>query len=261
MPEKNMNNNHKTQGGVSRVTTSIIILACGAIIAGSYIGYTQVKKYQFQQAEKEKASQALIAEQQKALQETQQQIRELREETQKSSLAAGEAERVVHEAQRKLEERDKQNTEADTSSIVAQWQGSIGLIHCFGGKFGAGQTSGSGVAFQFSDVPNPVVITNKHVLTDEWGYSMNNCLVSFYGNPKLYANNSNIVLASFEDFGTIELSDYDNYVKEISYFSSVRYCINSPSLGDKILILGYPVTASVGTLLTFHNSFNDYQTE
>jgi len=154
----------------------------------------------------------------------------------------------------------------DLPAIIKQWKPIVGLVRC---EFryaddGAvyGESFGSGIAIDTSDA-SISVITNKHIITDELGYSASSCHIFFPERDYLYKGQLEdlYTLSSGEDGAFIDINNTDRYIRDLTSVSP-NICEQRPSEGDKVLILGYPhigsrenITATRGIISGFEGNY------
>jgi S1-C subfamily serine protease len=125
------------------------------------------------------------------------------------------------------------------SGIVAQWNPYVVFIKC---KFDNGietiMQNGSGVL----DTSNLLIFTNKHVITSVTAFVPGSCNIELPGNGEVFsANTDDFTISSTKDLAYIQIKS-DDYIKTLTLQNF--NCKDSGSLGDDIIILGYPVIGS-----------------
>ncbi len=127
----------------------------------------------------------------------------------------------------------------DVSEIVDKWKPYSVYIVCEF-KYTNGTTylkqGGSGTDY------DGVVITNRHVITDENGYGPSSCSLKFTGSSHVFVvPNSEIRTATNgDDWGTITVSDKKSYIDN-KPLAGIYGCYGKkPTEGDEVVILGYP---------------------
>lgn len=144
-----------------------------------------------------------------------------------------------------LQKNIDQNKSVDLSSIISNWRPRVALIKCTW-RFSSGAVaSGSGSGVLFSGSGSGVqVITNGHVVAYQ-GYLPSQCTIKFPDDAIAHTVTSdNIKLASGGvDAAFITISNPSQYVRSLA-LATLGKCAARPSLGDSIVILGYP---SIGT--------------
>ncbi len=139
-----------------------------------------------------------------------------------------------------------QNNNANTSppnmlpSVIQRWSSSVALIAC---TFTDNSFDfGSGFLTHFSD-GSTVVITNKHVITDETtGYSATRCAVKIPGDENnIYTVNGSDTKISSRgyDWGVLPISNGDTYFTSVAE-KNLPICRTQAQTGDNVIVLGYP---------------------
>lgn len=236
-----------------------IIVATVVIFIAGYFGYQLYQNFQQQKVESEKRikeQQDLISEQQKALEQTKEEI---------SGLVANQ----------KILQQEK-NNKPELSSIVSKWRIKIAYIECefrssndFPGTNELwAKDSGSGMIFKFAN-GKTVILTNDHVLKygDDYG-GPTLCHATFPDSNKTYEfvntwnNNSPIMSDAYGyDHGVLIFYSPDDFIKGLVPNTST-YCTAKPSLGDEVVILGYPgigsqydITATKGIISGYDGDY------
>ena len=163
-----------------------------------------------------------------------------------------------------LEEKISQTKTYSLSSIISQWRPLIANVECQFKYSDTGRlyqkSSGSGIAIKFDNTPS-AILTNKHILTDSNGYGADSCSAKLLDSTEILAS-SDIRSSSKEyDLGYIYINNPSDYFKNLtSNFPSL--CSQKPSLGDEIVVLGYPsigskngLTATEGIVSGFDGNY------
>ena len=163
-----------------------------------------------------------------------------------------------------LEEKISQAKTYNLASIISQWRPLIANVECQFKYSDTGRlyqkSSGSGIAIKFGNTPS-AVLTNKHVLVDSNGYGADSCSTKLLDSTEILAS-SDIRSSSKEyDLGYIYINNPSDYFKNLtSNFPSL--CSQKPSLGDEIVVLGYPsigskngLTATEGIVSGFDGNY------
>ena len=145
---------------------------------------------------------------------------------------------------------DSMTPNADISEVVDKWKPYSVYIFCEF-KYTDGTTylkqSGSGTDY------DGIVITNRHVVTDEKGYGPSSCSLKFPGSSHVFVvSNSEIgVPTNGDDWGAITVSDKKSYIDN-KPLSGIYGCYGKkPTEGDDVLILGYPgIGSQTGVTVT-----------
>lgn len=210
----------------------VIFVILFFVLISGYFGIKYIK-------EKNAATQAQIMSQQQAL-----------------SDAQTKAEQDKIDLQSKIDNLNQQiaGSGLSTSDAVKEWQNRIARVQCF---WMADDTEGdgSGILAYFSDY-GLVVISNKHVITDSSGNPPDDCIVGIYGiGARVISNHNPFSYGTDEDWGLIQIDpiyqNYDSKASDDGVFDSVakspiNVCKIEPSIGDKIIVLGYPAIGTEG---------------
>ena len=169
--------------------------------------------------------------------------------------AAVESARVAKEesAQNKisaLEEKISQTKTYSLSSIISDWRPLIANVECQFRYSDTGRlyqkSSGSGIAIKFDNTPS-AILTNKHVLTDSNGYGADSCSAKLLDSNETLSSSDIRSSAKDYDLGYIYINNPSDYFKNLtSNFPAL--CSQKPSLGDEIVVLGYPSIGSKNNL-------------
>ncbi len=128
----------------------------------------------------------------------------------------------------------------DLPTIIKEWNSNVALIVCSytsTGDIGFG----SGFLTKFSD-GSVVVVTNKHVITDAYGYSADKCAVQIPGDGNNYytVSGSEFKVSSLGyDWGSIPITNGSAYLNN-SANKNLPACQQAADTGDNVVILGYP---------------------
>lgn len=101
------------------------------------------------------------------------------------------------------------------------------------------QASGSGLAMQYTD-GQISFITNKHVLSDGEDHAAT-CLSKLPDDDTVYTTTYDKTKWSTDgsDWGLLNITDADSHLKEL-VATNLNYCTTEASIGDSVVILGYP---------------------
>lgn len=165
--------------------------------------------------------------------------------------AATESARKAQEesAQNKISALEEKISKAKTyslSSIISQWRPLIANVECQFRYSDTGRlyqkSSGSGIAIKFGNTPS-AILTNKHVLTDSNGYGADSCSAKLLDSNEILTSSDTRSSTQGYDLGYIYINNPSDYFKNLtSNFPSL--CSQKPSLGDEIVVLGYPSIGS-----------------
>lgn len=165
-------------------------------------------------------------------------------------------------------------TPLDLSMLIKKWRPRIAYIECeWYSKKGEllSSASGSGVLIPRTITGDYVIITNKHVIHDINDYIPLLCYVDFPDSNDTYTLEADLNTMSFNqlssdpdfDYGNIIVNQLTAYRKTVAgTFNSSSYsaCKNKASVGDQVVILGYPsvgssmdITATEGIISGYEN--------
>jgi len=132
------------------------------------------------------------------------------------------------------------------SGIIEKWRPIVAYVECDFRDLNTNQlysqVRGSGVVVDFDT--QITVITNRHVIVDSNGFQPHTCRI------KLPNDNNTFIGQKFTggsiDIGLIDINNPNEYIRNLTSISNspLRYCKQKPSLGDDVLILGYPSIGS-----------------
>ena len=159
-----------------------------------------------------------------------------------------------------LKNQDSPGTDGGYSTIAAEWSKRVAQVVCsWNYQNGTSQTlTGSALLVNMQGL-GVAAVTNKHVISDNNGYSPNGCVVGIYkvgtrivgqqtgtDGPYAYASDG-------RDWGIIKLSAkyttfaYDNGIFDVSTSSHLKVCSEGDAgVGDKVIVLGYPTIGTNG---------------
>lgn len=263
-----------------------IIISVLIVGAGGYFGVRQYQSYQAQKIEKEKLAQ----ESERLKQEEAEQKEKEKQEMEKLKK---EVENLKNQKPQIIKEIPSQNSEnqgsqqssntpsqpsqsSDISSVIDKWKPLVVFIQCdFFNKDNsyAFSQAGSGTLFLFSDCVG--IQTNKHVISKELTLigglaTPDYCTVKFSGNNKVYyvyhhteSGVFNMQAANDESDGArLIIREPDSFIWNL-VSQQGYYCKRKPSLGENIVILGYPsigsktdITATEGIISGYDYSVN-----
>lgn len=125
------------------------------------------------------------------------------------------------------------------AEIIAEWSSNVALILCLDDPT-YGVSFASGFLTQFSD-GSIVVITNRHVFTNIYGYSYTSCSVQIPGENNDYdvSGNQFKVSSLGYDWGIIPIYNGSNYLNNTAR-KNLSICQQPAETGDDVIILGYP---------------------
>jgi len=149
-----------------------------------------------------------------------------------------------------LEEKISQTKTYSLSSIISNWRPLIANLECQFRYSDTGRlyqkSSGSGIAIKFDNTPS-AILTNKHVLVDGSGYGADSCSAKLLDSNETLSSSDIRSSAKAYDLGYIYINNPSDYFKNLtSNFPAL--CSQKPSLGDEIVVLGYPSIGSKNNL-------------
>jgi cell division protein FtsB len=278
----------KTQKGFIQIPILIaIIIAILIVGTGVYFGIKQYQNYQIQKTGKENPAQEEEIEQKR---KEKQEIEKLKEEienlkNQKSpiikEISSKNSENQKNQQSSNISSQPPQSV--DISSIIDKWKPLVVYIKCdFFNQDGtyAFSQAGSGTLFAFSDGIG--IQTNKHVISKQLPLTgglatPDYCSVKFLGNSRLYYVYHHTTSGVFNmqaaddgsDGGRLIIREPDNFIANLLVQYQGFYCKRKPSLGESVVILGYPsigsptdITATEGIISSYEysNAGNYYVT-
>jgi hypothetical protein len=136
------------------------------------------------------------------------------------------------------------STPLSLPDIIKQWRSRTVYIECTWTYSDTGatylQASGSGLAMEYSD-GQISFLTNKHVLDDGKGYGPSKCLSKLPDDDTVYTStlSDEYVSKDSSDWGYLNITNPDAHLKEL-VGTSFNYCTTKASIGESVVILGYP---------------------
>lgn len=191
----------------------------------SYFGIKQYQNYQAEKVEKEKI--AIEIQQQKDLE-----VEKLRQEIEalKNKEPQIIKQTIIKEAQL---------PKNDLPSIIKQWRSKIAYIEC---NFGSNIQSGSGIlaTFGYGSNAKVYVITNRHVITEDFIYRPDFCRIAIPDFSKIITVmiEDFIISSQGYDWAALRINNPDKYLDNLG--GDYQVCDDQLSLGESIVILGYP---------------------
>lgn len=149
------------------------------------------------------------------------------------------------------------------AEIVRQWYLRVALISCdymySGTKTIYARGSGSGTVFTNGSAA--YVLTNLHVLRDDEGYSPSVCRIGIPGDAtwsEVYYGDKAFGYYTGVDAASVHLVRATNLQKAVAAqrFSS---CSVKPSIGDPVVILGYPGIGAKGSVTATEGIIAGYE--
>jgi len=151
------------------------------------------------------------------------------------------------------------------SDMVKKWRPIVAYVECDFRDTNTNelyaQGSGSGVVIDFDG--QITIITNRHVIADENNFQPFICRVRLPNDNNTFIGQKFMGGGSL-DIGFIDINNPDEYVKNLTLISNspLRFCKQKPSVGESILILGYPsigsqtdITATEGIISGFDGNY------
>lgn len=222
-----------------------VAIGVAVIFVAGYFGFQLYQGFQKQILESEQRSkkqQDLLSKQQEELEQAKKEIDDIKNQKPQIIIKQSDSPAIT----------GTQNNPPSLSTIIAKWRPAVVYIECNFRYANTGNiistNAGSGMVISDGDELT-IVLTNKHIVSNEKGYVANECNIMFPDYDKVYKaintypNSDNQIRTSNKLDATILLINYpDSYVKKIS--SGVATCTQKASIGDEVVILGYPTIGS-----------------
>lgn len=249
---------------------SLILFVVILIMTVVFSSVSRYESYKNSTALKDEQIQSMLLNQQKELSELKEEIDILRFESDgkvgelERKLIAEEKLREAIETEREsqnivsqqqisnLEKKLSQtNSSIDLTTIIKNWQPLVAFISC---DFKLGKSnvhygsSGSGVAIRFGSDPVKI-ITNRHVVLGPSLYSFNSCTVKLPDSDlefSVFSREVEISVSEY-DWAKIIINNPDQNLKNITN-TFLNICQKKPSLGDQVVVLGYPSIGSIDSV-------------
>ena len=223
-----------------------IVVSVLFLSGGGYLGVKKYQSYQSEKIEKQKITQAEEEAKQKSLEEIQRQ-KDLEVDKLKKEVEALKNRKPQVIQQTIVKEMPTPKADNDLPSIIQEWRPRIAYIECI--LRDASTISGSGLIAIF-DGPFPQVLTNRHVIRDEYGNVPPGCVVKLPDNNEIFeiVKSNDIPVSEIVDVGALNIRNpNDQLINLVS--SSVNYCfplgyVGKAAIGEPIVILGYPYTGA-----------------
>lgn len=230
------NKKFKSQNFFNNTKRNLIILGLGILVFTSFIIYPIIQN----NLKEEKEALATLAKSQK----------------EKDTLAINQQEEL-NNIKNKLTELENKKPqviykttketitkgETTTAEIVKKWSPQVVYVYCewnySNGTFDTA-ASASGFLTNFQD-GSIAVMTNKHVILDEDKYRPAFCTTYFLNGEiyKTWWDSKSFGVKVNSDIGTIVLPGLSDYLTNLAKKGGF-YCSNEPTIGDKVVVLGYP---------------------
>lgn len=133
------------------------------------------------------------------------------------------------------------------SDIIKKWRPIVVYVECDFRDTNTNQLyaqgRGSGVIIDFDS--QITIITNRHVIIDNNGYQPSTCRIKLPNDSNTFIGQKFTGGGSI-DIGLIDVSNPNTYIKNLTDISTspLNFCRQKPSLGDDVIILGYPTIGS-----------------
>jgi hypothetical protein len=156
--------------------------------------------------------------------------------------------------------------EITTSDIVKEWSPQVVFITCSWyytdniTRYATGSGSGFLTLFSGGEI---AIMTNRHVILFEDTYSPKFCTISFLNGEQYtsYWINKNFSYSTKYDKATIDLVGISNTTKELVKRTSGFWCTKEPDIGDKVVVMGYPVIGSSTGITVTEGIISGYENE
>ena len=220
----------------------IILIGVVIICGSSYFG---VKQYQTEKIDKEKIAQEAQQEKDKQIEDAEKardlEFGGLRNEIE--ALKKKKQEVITQTIIKEIPATDK-GGENSLSYVAQYWRPVIAYVECdregidqFGNISHIGYVTGSGTAVYVESTGQYTVWTNRHVMTSSGGKL---CRIWFPDTSSpLISIKARINPASDQDFAIIDIP-YPNQQLGSVIKNTSDFCMKKPSIGDQVVILGYP---------------------
>lgn len=183
------------------------------------------------------------------------------EEERKSGETELQLEELVGLSESNLRELEKNLSDTyNLTSIIGEWRLRTANVIC---DFTYRRSSGSGILLRFSEDSGDIigVLTNRHVLADEFGNVAQSCVVAMPNHNKTFlarasAGEIGISSAGY-DFGRIVISEPDQYVEELTN-PDVYICADKAQIGNELIIIGYPLIGARGDITATDGIISGY---
>ena len=203
-----------------------------------------------------------LVSQQKTLQDTNKNLDTLNQKYNEESSQRIAQEKAAKQIIARLENKVNNASAPQTSnlaSIVSQWSGIIGKIECdFVKNREQWVSEGSGTALGLNG--QTVLLSNRHVLVPD-NITPSTCRTKLPSNSSIYSGDDIRVSSAGADWAVLYISNPDSQIKSITA-TQPAMCKNKPSVGDGVVILGYPtvgsktgITATEGIIAGYDGDF------
>ena len=204
-----------------------------------------------------------LVSQQKTLQDTNKNLDTLSQKYNQESSQRIAQESAAKAIIQRLENKVNQGTSPANSNslatVVSQWSQIIARVECdFVQNQESWVSSGSGTALGWNN--QTVVLSNRHVLVPE-NITPSTCRMKLPSNASTYSGDDIRVSSTGADWAVLYLSNPDSQIRNITA-TQPAVCKNKPSIGDSVVILGYPtvgsktgITATEGIIAGYDGDF------
>jgi len=146
---------------------------------------------------------------------------------------------------------------SDITKLIKEWSPRVAKITCDRPKTDGGVSTSKASGVVTLTNSNTQFLTNKHVL-EASGQVATKCNISFPNND-IKLTSETLFLVADSDLGYINMN---KYVLLPGVVGEVNKCKNKPTIGDQVVILGYPsvgsdnsVTATEGIISGFDDDY------
>ena len=204
-----------------------------------------------------------LVSQQKTLQDTNKNFDTLNQKyNQESSQRIAQesaAKAIIQRLENKVDQGASPAKSDNLAAIVSQWSQIIARVECdFVQNQEPWTSSGSGTALGWNN--QIVVLSNRHVLAPE-NITPSICRTKLPSSVSTYSGDDIRVSSMGADWAVLYLSNPDSQIKSITA-TQPAICKNKPSIGDSVVILGYPtvgsktgITATEGIIAGYDGGF------
>jgi len=203
-----------------------------------------------------------LVSQQKTLQDTNKSFDTLNQKYNQESSQRIAQEKIAKEIISRLENKVNNASATktnDLASVISQWSGIIAKIEC---EFTEDQqqyiSQGSGTALGLNG--QTIVLSNRHVLVPD-NITPSICRTKIPSSALVYSGDDIRVSVSGADWAVLHLNDVDQQIRNITA-KQPAFCQRKPSIGDEVVILGYPsigakttITATEGIVAGYDGDF------
>lgn len=237
---------HRTIG----IASSLIIVVVVFFAVSNY----------YQKREDELKS--FIATQSRTIEATQKSVEGLSKKAEEESQQRIAQERAAKEIVQRLETKvasASTNKTTDLASVVNQWSNIIAKIECDVVYARQSFVSlGSGTALNMNG--QIAILSNRHVLVPE-DITPTGCRTKVPGSASTYSGDDIRVAVSGEDWAVFYPNNTDPQIRNVTA-NQPTMCTRKPSVGDSVVILGYPsigsrtsVTATEGIIAGYDGNY------